>query len=59
MTNKILRSIYALIAFSQVLGWIYIMEKVLYQGLSGMAPSLLLFVFPAIFVVAWAFMISD
>ena len=57
MRIKLIRSTYAIIMISQLLGWIYIMEKVV-MGASGMF-HLGLLIFPSLFVVAWGLMISD
>mgnify|MGYP003634019606 CR=1 FL=1 len=59
MRIKLIRSTYAIIMISQLLGWIYIMEKVVMGASGGMFHLGLLFIFPSLFVVAWGLMISD
>ena len=58
MRNKLVRSTYAVIMICQLLGWIYTMERVV-MGASGLFHLGLLFVFPALFVVAWGLMIAE
>ena len=58
MRIKLARSIYAVFMICLLLGWIYIMERVI-MGSSGLFHMGLLFIFPALFVVAWGLMISD
>ena len=55
---EIIRSVYALIVISTLLGIIYIAERVLNFG-GGFLHFVLLFLFPILATVAWYFMVKN
>ena len=55
---KIIRSIYALVVISSLLGFIYIAERVMSFG-GGYWDFSLLFLFPILCTVSWYFMVEE
>ena len=55
---EIIRSVYALIVITTLLGFIYIAERVLNFG-GGFLHFVLLFLFPILATVAWYFMVKN
>ena len=55
---EIIRSLYALLVISALLGFIYISEQVLNVG-GGYLHFLLLFLFPILATVSWYFMVKN